>query len=274
MLVHVIRVTGLESKLHRLSVEAFHHKYAAGLKTNRPGIQKQLLSFLEIIDKSTLQTAKLERFGSEYDGGYVVYSEIHKDTSVISCGIGNDASFDFAIAHSAKNVYMFDHTISTVSDLKLNMHFYRLGINNYTHGFFVSLPDIVKNNKIDKCVLKMDIEGMEWEILDSLELEFLNRFDQIIVEFHDLFKIASESQGSLYLNVINKLVAGFNIVNVHPNNWGEFRIFCGVPFVNTLEVTCLNKAIEVGSELNPINRNHQNNPADPEYILFRNPKRF
>ena len=34
-------------------------------------------------------------------------------------------------------------------------------------------------------MLKVDIEGAEWELLESLDESMLNRIDQISVEFHD-----------------------------------------------------------------------------------------
>jgi hypothetical protein len=111
---------------------------------------------------------------------------------------------------------------------------------------------------------------MEWAIFDSLNLDFLKLFDQIIVEFHNLFEIASDIKGDLYLNVLDKLISGFNIINVHPNNWGEFRILCGVPFVDTLEVTFLNKEIEMIPSLDPLDLNQPNNPDELEFTLFKN----
>jgi len=270
MLISIINATDLGGKFYKLSAASFHRKYLVDRDTDKQIIQKRILLFLKKIKESMVLTENLIRLGSANDGGYVMYSKLWKDTSVISCGIGGNASFDFAVSGLVKSVFMFDHTIEEMQDLKPNMHFRKIGLGVVSEKSFISIPDIASNYDIKKCILKIDIEGMEWAIFDSLNLDFLKLFDQIIVEFHNLFEIASDIKGDLYLNVLDKLISGFNIINVHPNNWGEFRILCGVPFVDTLEVTFLNKEIEIIPSLDPLDLNQPNNPDELEFTLFKN----
>ena len=148
-----------------------------------------------------------------------------------------------------------------------NMYFFKKGVHKESSDSFATITDIIEDNEIGKSILKLDIEGMEWEIIDSLEINVLREFDQIIIEFHDLFQIAFNHKSDLYFRVLKKLTSYFDIINMHPNNWGEFRILCGVPFVNTLELTMLNKNIK--TQISPIIKslNMPNNPLEPEFIL-------
>jgi len=47
-----------------------------------------------------------------------------------------------------------------------------------------SLKYIVDNYKIDKCVLKMDCEGCEYDALLSLDNDTILHFDEIMLEYH------------------------------------------------------------------------------------------
>ena len=268
LLICAINFTGSEHRFHRLGVEAFHRKHLLDSTRDKLIIQERLISFLSLIQNSYLQTSELKRFGSDNDGGYVIYSIIDKETSVISCGIGNNASFDFQISTEVKDVYMYDHTIAHVKNLNSNMHFFKVGVGRESSDTYVSIPDIIEKNKIQKSILKIDVEGMEWNIFDSLEAHVLNKFDQIIVEFHNLFEITSIEKSKLYFRVFSKLASCFSIINVHPNNWSESRILCGVPFADTLELTFLNKNIKLVNNRKMLNVNMPNDPVEPDFFLF------
>jgi FkbM family methyltransferase len=269
LLVSVIRFTSAEYKVHRLSTEAFNRKHLLISTKDKMMMQERLISFLSLIQSSFLKIDELKRFGSENDGGYVICSIIDKETSVISCGIGNNASFDFQISKEVKDVYMYDHTIETVKNLNANMKFFKVGVDTKSQNSYVSIEEIIEKNRINTSVLKIDIEGMEWNILDSLDLNVLKKFDQIIVEFHNLFEITFQEKSSLYFRVLRNLVSHFSIINVHPNNWSDSRILCGIPFADTLEITFLNKNIKVKNSKKTINLDMPNNSLEPDFLLFR-----
>jgi FkbM family methyltransferase len=268
ILAYLICLTKNEHRVYRLSSETFNNKFSIKSISDKKVVQNRVISFLDLLKDSTIVNCETKRFGSAHDGGYILYPKIEPETSVISCGIGDNASFDFEIAAEVKNVFMYDHTINNVVGLKSNMYFFKKGVNKENADSFATIAAIIEDNEIRKSILKLDIEGMEWEIIDSLEIDILRKFDQIIVEFHDLFQIALNHKSELYFRVLEKLISYFDIINMHPNNWGEFRILCGVPFVDTLELTMLNKNIKI--QKSPIinNLNMPNNPLEPEFILF------
>lgn len=162
-------------------------------------------------------------YGSSYGGFFVNPNLITKESVVYSFGIGKDISFDRKImANHHCKVYGFDPTPKSIDyiaslpkqDLFL---FYEFGISketglvkfflpknkravsaslnlsefvdeqNYIDVEMKSLEDITKelgHTHID--VLKMDIEGTEYEVLESLVNANIT-IDQLLIEFHDRF---------------------------------------------------------------------------------------
>ena len=71
-----------------------------------------------------------------------------------------------------------------------------------------SLQKIFEENKIYSCkLLKLDCEGAEYEIIDSLPSEYLNKIQNIVMEYH-----SADTKPELVKNLIQKIKnAGFKI---------------------------------------------------------------
>ncbi|XP_076055305.1 uncharacterized protein LOC143033706 [Oratosquilla oratoria] len=132
------------------------------------------------------------------------------DCLVLSVGIGNDFSFDKAAARYGCRVISLDHTMPnwTHTAYGPRSHFLNggLGVNDTSIMFtlvtkdqpqgrlhfssFFTLDTLLElidatNRTID--ILKLDIENMEWNILDRLlrsKSSALNRVKQLSVEIH------------------------------------------------------------------------------------------
>jgi len=161
-----------------------------------------------------------EWYGSKYGGFYVASDSFNENTVVYSFGIGQDISFDNSIINKYNcSVYGFDPTPKSIEWISIqkelsNFHFYPYGIaaqsgevefflpknSNYVSGSILqnrnvnlresikvpmhTLSDITKklgHSHID--ILKMDIEGAEYNVLPSI-LESGIMVKQILVEFH------------------------------------------------------------------------------------------
>ncbi|OLP76538.1 hypothetical protein AK812_SmicGene43516 [Symbiodinium microadriaticum] len=92
-------------------------------------------------------------------------------------------------------------------------------------------------------LMKMDIEGGEWQALGTASDETLRKFRQLVVEFHWL---GDEEQHVQFVSTLRRLKeAGFRVVHLHGNNaarmyeYGDFRI----PHV--LEVTLDSQGPEI-----------------------------
>lgn len=138
-----------------------------------------------------------------FDGGWnLCLDTLHTRATpclVYSFGIGNDSSFDFAIASFGCEVMMFDPTIPGENDqiVAKNIRFWSVGLgtsdadNRNSQGWKVSTLDSIARTlgHADShiSVLKMDIEGGEWNILPILfQSPWFRegRVGQILIEAH------------------------------------------------------------------------------------------
>ncbi|MDR2776539.1 MAG: FkbM family methyltransferase [Puniceicoccales bacterium] len=90
-------------------------------------------------------------------------------------------------------------------------------------------------------ILKIDVEGAEWEVFSKTSGEIIENFAQIVVEFHSVDDVYDENKFNAMLNVLEKLNTTHQIVHVHAVNYGTFVIIGGVPLPNVFEVTYLRK---------------------------------
>ena len=114
-----------------------------------------------------------------------------------------------------ENVLPFNMAVSKNLD-KLNLF---LNDDQSAHSIFpkssesisvesTSLLKIFEKNKISSCkLLKLDCEGAEYEIIDSLPSEYLDKIQNIVMEYH-----SADTKPELVKNLIQKIKnAGFKI---------------------------------------------------------------
>lgn len=154
------------------------------------------------------------RLGTDYGGYAILTDSVTRDSVVYSLGLGEDISFDLALIElSSCQVYGFDPTPRSVAWVRAQepppgLHVREVGVAGYDgvasfappkdpahishrmasggeHQFEVrrlrTLMKELGHERID--LLKMDIEGAEYDVLDDLLRENL-RPRQILVEFH------------------------------------------------------------------------------------------
>lgn len=192
----------------------------------------------------------IERIGSYYGGHTVITDDLTDDSVVYSCGIGDDASFDLGVMEYGCQVYAFDPTPRSIEwvmrqDWPEQFNFYPWGIagedgprdfyapSNLKHISFSTIKrptdvlvidmksidtiaDELGHDKID--VLKLDVEGAEYEIIDNLPSVPIK---QIVVEFHHFFHNVDVSATE---EAAEKLVRhGYKIFSVAKYNWGFIK---------------------------------------------------
>ena len=197
----------------------------------------KLLSPKEVVDKNLI------RIGRAYDGGYVMVDDFDNCVAY-SFGISDDVSWDFDIAKRGIDVYMYDHTIDSLPVYDERFHFFKTGIcgesdrqeNLKTFEEILSDNGHVDNRNI---ILKIDVEGAEWNAFNETSSELLKNFRQIVVEFHSINDVVNGSNFNKTMSVLNKLNLTHQVVHIHANNFGSYDIIGGVPIPNTYEVTYL-----------------------------------
>ena len=95
-----------------------------------------------------------------------------------------------------------------------------------THKNYVNLKDWI-SSKIDyknenNLILQMDIEGDEYDVLQSVDIETLKKFRIILIEFHNLHYLFEEFYYPKFLKIFEILSEFFYCTHIHPNNDVDF----------------------------------------------------
>ena len=182
---------------------------------------------------------KLIRIGPKEDGGYVIADGFNYDL-FISCGIAADIRFEeeFLDIHKIK-CFAFDGTIKTFPANRNNIEWIPKNIGFFNTELTTNLREYIQNR--DNIFLKMDIEGCEFNWLDCMKENELEKFSQIVIEFHWPFDIYR-------MNMLKKLNKTHYIIHIHGNNgqsvYNINNTNSGLNSINipkVFEVTYLNK---------------------------------
>ena len=76
----------------------------------------------------------------------------------------------------------------------------------------------------------MDIEGSEYEVINSTPIDILKKFKVLVIEFHYFEQILNEFSFINIQNALNKILYNFKVCHIHPNNC------CGVHYLGNIDV--------------------------------------
>ena len=195
---------------------------------------------------------KLVRLGRNFDGGYLVCNDSLKSCeNLITLGVGDDISFeiDFEKLKNSTTVKMYDYSVNNYLFIKIILKYFRRlitfrtkfeNLKNSINNFKIFLKFLKKQNVIleklrivkkakfhnditlnsilnkiynKKNLLKIDIEGSEYEIIDDIIKHNL-KIKMLIIEFHWINK-----NKKLFIKFLKKLKKQFDIVHIHVNNY-------------------------------------------------------
>jgi len=206
----------------------------------------------------------LIRVGNQADGGYVIPESVLDDaTCLISFGIGYNHTFEYDIQNRVPNIRVvgFDHTVGSlyflskswngVLKLFLNrgdfmdlikrilrffyfLNFWTINSRNKHHKTCITphnINKILNKYKHDNILLKIDIEGAEWDSL-PIVVKDLGNVNCLIVEFHDISRNFSK-----FKQLLSNLKENFNLGHSHINNFSNLNYdilpdFIEMTFVN------------------------------------------
>lgn len=211
------------------------------------------------------------RIGNKGDGGYIALKEICINTPMVySFGVGNDVGFEFDFVKNflPQEVKLFDPTINALpGELPIfTFSKYRFDLKTLKSSKIQTELHIVKKeysepkNIPDDSLLKIDIEGDEWDALLEFDKKTLKKFSQILIEFHivhvqpreglspyfqkfyqeNLNKINEDLFGTYY-EIIKKLNEQFYAFHVHANNSLSLIKVGGYSLPPLLEVSFIRK---------------------------------
>ncbi len=206
------------------------------------------------------------RLGKDYDGGYVIGNLYNNYDLFISCGISDDISFEEDFINKYNNIcYAFDGTINDLPHKNNKIIFHKINIGKSNTNKTTNLHDLInKNNNI---FLKIDIEGYEYEWINSLSNEQLNKFKQIVIEIHlpfDQFKY----------KIMHKLANNFYLIHIHGNNFANTKKRSGYKIPCVFECTYLRKDklnLKANKLSFPTKLDMPNNPNKNDILLNKYP---
>lgn len=192
------------------------------------------------------------RVGPASDGGYVLVNDMTPEQSILSYGIHTEYRFDEQMAGRGHNIYMFDHTIDGIKSNNNNMHFFKEGVAGQSDpsAFLYTIDDHLTRHSIsgDRLILKMDVEGCEYSSFIGMSDATLQRFEQMTIEFHDLYKLGDEEFREVFIKTFQKINRYFTLFHVHANNYdgsNTFHFIDGIPVSNLIELSYI-KSDRVG----------------------------
>jgi hypothetical protein len=187
-------------------------------RTEARRLREAILAELQPV---ALTNCTFQRFGSANDGGYLMCENlIEPIDAAYSYGVGPNADWDCDVSrryHVPVHQYdCFDPARPTCDGGKFDFHNECIAGRAETKDgkIFDTLENqIRKNGDIGRhLIIKMDIEGAEWDALLATSDEVLASISQITMEMHG-------SDDPKILEAIRKLKRNFYLVNLHFNNW-------------------------------------------------------
>lgn len=197
-----------------------------------------------------LSNCEFERMGDPHDGGYLICKNlVTRAESLYSYGISATDNWGCTLsARLKKPVHQYDcFNLERPPCEGATPVFHEEcvdGARTSREGrpFDTVMAHIERNGDAGKrLIMKMDVEGSEWESFMAMPESALRQIDQLSVEFHGV-------EEELYVQVMEKLRRVFHVVNVHYNNWTCHPDTTPLP-ATTYEVLFVNKdvgAVEEG----------------------------
>jgi hypothetical protein len=194
----------------------------------RAAVVLQRHALFEMLQPVALANCQLQRFGERHDGGYLMCGDLLGGAQTgYSYGISGYDKWGCDISttlHFPVHQYdCFDTTQPVCSSGATVFHAECVGDKRETlegRVFDTVTNQIAKNGDGSKrIVLKIDVEGAEWDSLLSVPDGILRQIDQMAVEFHWMLDEQSHwVQDPKYLRVVERLKQFFEVAHVHFNN--------------------------------------------------------
>jgi hypothetical protein len=220
------------------------------------------------IQPVALANCTLERFGEPHDGGYLVCANLLNGVqSGYSYGISGYDGWGCGISERLRvkvhEYDCFDTRPPACPAGQLVFHPDCIGATRVEDGrrFDTLANQIAANGDSGRnLIVKIDVEGAEWDAFLTVEDAVFDRIDQLVVEFHGV-------QDPRFVSALRRLNEHFYPVHLHFNN--NACLPEAVPFPSlAYEVLFVNKRIAVldprgtPSGLSPLDA--LNNPGVPD----------
>ncbi|GJG87621.1 hypothetical protein tb265_28020 [Gemmatimonadetes bacterium T265] len=196
--------------------------------------------------------------------------------TAFSLGVGHNVDWDVAIARRGITVHQFDHTVVEPPRSHPGCHFHKRRISEVKEDdaeTLESIFDLAATCEPASALLKMDIENTEWPAFAAAPEHVLDRFSQILCEFHAFEFFADDVLYRHAAAAITKLRRQFDVVHVHGNNVADWTFIDGAPLPFVIEVALVNRrrvrTVPNDTETFPTRLDRPNDWRKADYFLGR-----
>lgn len=218
--------------------------------------------------------SELVRLGPDGDGGYLVPNDLVGIEACLSPGVGTICGFESDCASLGMQVFMADGSVSKPADSSDAFHFVQKNLGARRHCDALTIGRWVKQSmpaSKGDLLLQMDIEGAEYDVLLDASRRLLRRFRILVVEFHDLHRLAERKFFNRANASFTKILRRHVCVHIHPNNCCGSHLVAGIEVPQIAEFTFLRRDRIVNPEpLSPVTTFphplDMNNVAAVEYL--------
>lgn len=235
----------------------------------------ELAAVLNLVKPMAMRTLREVRLGADRDGGYVV-PDLPYDAAV-SIGIGDETSFDEALAARGTPVWQLDHAIERPPVAHPLLRFTRKGWGVEPTENMLTLREIAGEGCLTDPLpgakmrlLKFDAEGTEWMALADAPESAILPWAVIVGEFHGCDRLVDDVFRWVAHRALAKLYRYYCPVHLHPNNFGSLGAVHDILLPGFLEITWLRRDLDeflpyTGPIPGPLDR--PNVPGRPEIVL-------
>jgi hypothetical protein len=202
--------------------------------------QQDILDVLALLEIQSVTCGKA-RVGGDNDGGYVMANDFECNLLAYSIGVGPQVIWDVDMANRGMIIYQYDHTVPGLPEEHAGFRFQPLGIGpDMSDAQLITLEEMLRRNQHlneQNMLLKIDVEGAEWEVFDQMDYGILSKFDQIVIEFHGLEHLSSKSFLDRCTRVFKKLNFHHVPIHIHANNYGGTEVIEGIFVPRVIELS-------------------------------------
>ena len=241
----IIKIYPLATEIYYLGTYRSTHSQNTWITRYR-----NLQNLLEI---SHLSPSNYKRYGNSQDGGYYLVDIVNSNCKLLSLGIGSDVTFEAELGKIVKEVHLYDHTVDGLPQDVQNSFFFQKKISSVDFQNEISLNTCFTNldDQSGQTLLKVDIEGDELTIFDTLNENFLFKTSQIVIEIHNLKFLMKDTYYSKLVNLLVTLSKFHTPVYINANNWDSYDLILNKPLPNTLEITYLHNNVKANYKFYP-----------------------
>jgi Methyltransferase FkbM domain len=258
---------------HDPSASSYPKVPVSRLDLRRSPLRSIVMDTLSLLSPMRPARVNKIRVGRNFDGGYVMLSDLERYTKALSLGISGDDSWDLEMVRRGYVVHQYDYSIAQAPTQHEQLTFFPLKIATGSNAGEITLKNALDRLATDlhePAILKMDIEGSEWDVIPQTNSQTMKRFSQIVCEFHGLNELSNPLQHDRIRRTFSTIYETHQPVHIHANNYGMIFNVDNIPVPDVLEVTYANRNLykfKPSDDVYPTPLDQPNNPETPDIFL-------